>query len=76
MSTLLEDIELQTRQLSPDDRARLAEMLLESVQEPTISEIEAAWDVEISARIAAWKRGETVTYAAEDVLAEARALCK
>lgn len=76
MSALLKDIELQTRQLSPDDRARLAEMLLESVQEPTISPIEAAWDVEISARIAAWKRGATVTYAAEDVLAQARELCK
>jgi putative addiction module component (TIGR02574 family) len=76
MSVLLKEIELQTRQLSPDDRARLAEMLLESVQEPAISQIEAAWEVEISARIAAWKRGETITYAAEDVLAEARALCK
>ena len=40
------------------------------------AEIEAAWDEEISAPVAAFDRGESQTYAAEDVFAEARRLAQ
>ncbi|TMG80022.1 MAG: hypothetical protein E6H74_15305 [Betaproteobacteria bacterium] len=40
MSELLAELEQQARALSPDDRARLAEVLLESLQETPLSEVE------------------------------------
>ena len=60
------------RSLAPDDRSRLVELLVESLHEPPLSEVEAAWDTEIVLRVEAYKRGEIETYAAEEVFAEAR----
>ncbi|HYC48419.1 MAG TPA: addiction module protein [Burkholderiales bacterium] len=72
----LKDIEKQARALTPDERAELAEALLESLRETEIREIEAAWDREIEARVAAYERGELETITAEDVFAEARRLAR
>jgi putative addiction module component (TIGR02574 family) len=72
MSESLAELEQQARALSPDDRARLAEVLLESLQEAPLSEVEAAWNREIEERIAAYDRGDLQAFAAEDVFAEAR----
>jgi putative addiction module component (TIGR02574 family) len=72
MSESLAELEQQARALSPDDRARLAELLLESLQETPLSEVEAAWNREIEERIAAYDRGDLQAFAAEDVFAEAR----
>jgi putative addiction module component (TIGR02574 family) len=60
--------------LPPEERARLADALLGSLQEPPSAEIEVAWDREIEARVAAYERGEGKTYPAEEVFAEARRL--
>lgn len=68
------DIEKMARLLSPEDRARLAQILLDSLRTPELDEIESAWKREIDARTAAYERGEIKTYAAEEVLAEARRL--
>ncbi len=76
MSTTLKELEQQARSLSAEDRARLAEMLLESLREAPLAEIEAAWDQEIEQRAAAYDRGELQTFSAEDVLAEARRLAR
>jgi putative addiction module component (TIGR02574 family) len=76
MAVTLAEIEEQARQLSAEDRARLAEILLESLQDGPSAEIEAAWNTEIEARVAAFDRGESQTYAAEDVFAEARRLAR
>jgi len=72
MSESLAELEQQARALSPDDRARLAEVLLESLQETPLSEVEAAWNREIEERIAAYDCGDLQVSAAEDVFAEAR----
>ena len=72
MSESLAELEQQARALSPDDRARLAEVLLESLQESPLSEVQAAWNREIEERIAAYDRGDLQAFAAEDVFAEAR----
>lgn len=76
MPTSLSEIEHQARMLPPAERARLAEILLKSLQEPPLSEIEAAWRQEIEQRVAAYERGETNTYPAEDVFAEARRIIR
>ena len=71
MSLSLKDIEQQARQLAAEERAKLAEAMLESLHAP-VSEVEAAWAREIEERVAVFDRGEAQTYAADDVFAEAR----
>ena len=75
MAASFKDIEQQARALAAEERAKLAETLLESLQAP-LSEIETAWAQEIEDRVAAFDRGETQAYAAEDVFAEARRLTR
>jgi putative addiction module component (TIGR02574 family) len=72
MSDLIEELAQRGLALSPEDRARLAERLLDSLQDPALATIEAAWDEEIERRVAAYERGEVRTFEAEDVFAEAR----
>ena len=66
----------QARMLSADERARLAELLLESFRDPVLREIESAWQREIEERVAAYERGEVQTFSAEDVFAEARLISR
>lgn len=75
MAASFKEIEQQARALAAEERAKLAETLLESLQAP-LSEIETAWAQEIEERVAAFDRGETPAYAAEDVFAEARRLTR
>jgi putative addiction module component (TIGR02574 family) len=72
MADIVAELADRARSLAPDDRSRLVELLLESLHEPPLSDIEAAWDAEIIRRVQAHKRGEVETFAAEEVFAEAR----
>ena len=72
MSALLAELEQQACTLLPEERAQLAEVLLESLHDSSLSEIESEWEREIENRVAAFDRGEVQTYPAEDVFAEAR----
>lgn len=74
MSSLLAELSARARQLPPEERAQLAEGILESLQEWSSPEIEAAWDAEILKRIGEYERGEAVLSPAADVFAEARRL--
>jgi putative addiction module component (TIGR02574 family) len=76
MSATLQELEQQARSLSPDERARLADVLLESLRDAPLAEIEATWDREIEKRVAAYDRGELETFSAESVFAEARRLAR
>jgi putative addiction module component (TIGR02574 family) len=71
MPTSLKQLEEQAKALSPDERAKLAQSILESLHTP-MAEIESAWAEEIQRRVAAFDRGEIPSYPAEDVFAEAR----
>ena len=75
MSASLKQIEDQARALTPEERAKLAESMLESLHSP-LAEIEAAWAEEIEQRVAAFDRGEIPAYPAEDVFAEARRISR
>ena len=75
MSTSLKQIEEQARALSAEDRAKLAQSLLDSLQSP-LSDIEKAWAEEIEQRIEAFDRGEISAYPAEDVFADALRLSR
>jgi len=72
MSALLVELEKQACSLLPEERAYLAEVLLESLHDAPLSEIETEWEQEIEQRVAAFDRGKLQTYSAEDVFAEAR----
>ncbi len=60
--------------LAPEDRSRLVDMLLESLHEGSLGEVQAAWDDEVERRLAAYDRGEVQSIDGEKVLAKARAL--
>jgi putative addiction module component (TIGR02574 family) len=75
MAASFKEIVQQAQALAAEERAKLAETLLESLQAP-LSEIESAWAQEIEERVSAFDRGETQAYAAEDVFAEARRLTR
>lgn len=74
MSALLVELEQQARTLSPEERAHLAKVLLESLHDTSLSEIEREWQSEIERRVAAYDRGEMQSHSAADVFAEARRL--
>ena len=54
----------------------VADVLLGSLLDAPVAEIEAAWDLKIEKRIAAFDRGELATFSAEEVFAEARRLAR
>jgi putative addiction module component (TIGR02574 family) len=72
MSQDYAEIEKSARLLSPEERARLAEAMTESLREAMPAEIEAAWEAEIRRRVDAYERGEATLIPAEDVFAKAR----
>lgn len=75
MPKKLRTIKQQVLELSNEERAKLAELLLESVRAP-VADVEAAWADEIEKRVSAFDRGEMQSYPAEDVFAEARSLSR
>lgn len=62
--------------LAPEDRSRLVDMLLVSLHEAPIAEVEVAWDQEVERRLAAYDRGELEALDGEEVLAKARRLAQ
>jgi putative addiction module component (TIGR02574 family) len=75
MQSSLKQIEAQALGLNSEDRAKLAEVMLESLSSP-LTEVAQAWTQEIEQRVAAYDRGEMPTHAAEDVFAEALRIAK
>lgn len=71
MSAALEEITEKALQLSPQDKLALANRLL-SGQLSDASEIEAAWDEEILARIEAIDNGTAIGVPFEEVIDAAR----
>jgi putative addiction module component (TIGR02574 family) len=66
----------QGKALAPQDRSRLVDMLLVSLREDPVAQIEAAWDEEVERRLKAYDRGEVQAIDGEEVLAKARALAR
>ena len=71
MSAALEEITEKALQLSPQDKLALATRLL-SDQLSDASEVEAAWDEEILARIEAIDNGTAIGVSFEEVIFAAR----
>ena len=76
MSTLVDELSARAKALSAEDRARLAEELLESLQGEADADAEAAWDREVERRAAEIESGAVLLTSAEEVHAEARRLIR
>jgi putative addiction module component (TIGR02574 family) len=76
MTDQVAELAKQGRALSPEDRSRLVEILLESLHEGSLADVEAAWDAEVERRLAAYDRGELLALDGEAVLAKARRLAR
>ncbi len=76
MSTLVEELSARAKTLSAEDRARLVEELLDSLQGESDTEVESAWDREIERRVAEIESGAVKLISAEEVHAEARRLIR
>ena len=70
----LAELSKKAQDLPPEERAQLAQELLESVDQEAEPDVQAAWETEIAGRIAAYERGEAKLIPAEEVFEEARRL--
>ena len=75
MSSLIDELSRKARALPPEERIRLAEELISSVQDSD-EEIEAAWAEEIERRLEEVENGTAKLIPAEEVFAEIRRILK
>jgi putative addiction module component (TIGR02574 family) len=73
MTGTIQEFEKQALKFPAHDRAMLAERLIASLDELSVTENEQLWVEEAEARYEAYKRGELTARPAEDVLRDARA---
>ena len=76
MSALLDELSKKAQSLAVEERAQLAQELLESVERDADPDVQAAWEAEIADRIAKYERGEAKLIPAEEVFAAARRLAQ
>ena len=74
MSALLDELSRKAKELALEERAQLAQELMESVDQESDPEVEAAWETEIASRIARYERGEAKLIPASEVFEAARRL--
>ena len=67
MSPQSQEVLRQALQLSPDERAQLAERILSSLDSPERERIDSLWAAEAEERIDAHDRGEIGSSSAKDV---------
>jgi putative addiction module component (TIGR02574 family) len=72
MTATLEELTSQAIALSPEDRARLADLLFASLPDDSVEPLSEAWDQEIERRLNAVESGTARLVPAADVYAEAR----
>lgn len=71
MTDLVAELTERAKALSPEDRARLAEVLLASL-DPSEEEVDAAWDAEIRKRIADVENGSVRLIPGDEAFAQVR----
>lgn len=76
MADTVAELARRGRALAAKERARLVDLLLDSLEDAPDPEVEEAWRAEIHRRIAAYERGEAVLYDAKEVMAEAKRLAR
>jgi putative addiction module component (TIGR02574 family) len=69
MTRVVEELYAKASELSPSDRAELAGLLLESIDEPPDEGVENAWAAEIERRMADYRAGRVKTISWSEVRA-------
>jgi putative addiction module component (TIGR02574 family) len=72
MTEAVEKLKAELAQLSPPERAALAQFLIDSLDDGVDADAEAAWDAELVQRAAGIKSGKAVGEPADQVFAELR----
>lgn len=72
MSDLVHELSQQAQTLGVQDRARLAELLLDSIHQHPNCAVDDAWDAELLRRIDEVDRGVAVLVSVEDAFAQVR----
>ena len=72
MSLTYEALEREARLLTAEEWAQLADALLDSFRGEQMTEITAAWAIEIERRASTYEYGDAKLVASEDVFAKAR----
>jgi len=72
MTQLLDELSRKAQALALEERAELAQILLESVEREIDPEVQAAWEDEVASRIAKFERGEAKLTPASEVFEAAR----
>jgi putative addiction module component (TIGR02574 family) len=62
--------------LGPEERSRLIDILLESLHEHNIVDVDAAWELEIERRLVEYDGGKVSGLDAEDVFSKARSIAR
>ena len=74
MADPVADLVERGKSLCAEDRARLVDLLLETLEHHTDSSVDEAWRIELRSRVSAYERGEAILYDADEVIAEATRL--
>jgi putative addiction module component (TIGR02574 family) len=72
----LEDLVKRGKALPLEQRERLVDELLESLNESAAAELSSAWEAEIERRLRQYDSGEVQAIDAEEVFAKARRLAQ
>ena len=72
MSDLVIELSQKAQTLRAEDRARLAELLLDSIHQRSDQAVENAWDDELQRRLSEVDRGVAKLIAADEVFAQIR----
>ena len=72
MSAIFDELSSKAMTLSPLERARLADLMVESLDAAPLTEVDQAWINLAHRRADEIRAGTAKTYSAEEVLSEAR----
>jgi hypothetical protein len=76
MSALFDELEKQARLLTPQEKARLASILIEELDPSTDSQVEQLWIAESQRRYQAYLNGEIKSLSGNEVMSRARSRLK
>jgi putative addiction module component (TIGR02574 family) len=76
MNDRFADLVQKGKALPPEERERLVDILLESLEEPSLANVNAEWEAEIGRRLAEYDRGGVRAVDAAEVFAKASAIAR
>ena len=72
MSALLDELKKQSRLLTPEEKATLARILIEGLDESTVRDVEQLWIAESQRRYESYLKGEIEAHPGDEVMSRAR----